>query len=156
MSHRPRHATSWILTGLLVAAAVGLTTSAVGANHAVLIGYGNSTTGPAKPSAASKGTFSISGGLTGLYPGDAAPLVLSVFNPNSAPITVTSITTTVGKASSACQAKNLSITPFQGSLTVGPGGSAQVSVTAAMAYSAPNACEGVVFPLQYAGVGQAG
>jgi hypothetical protein len=90
-----------------------------------------------------------------MYPGDSQLLVLTIFNPNKVHVTVTSITTTVGSASSGCPASDFYVTPFTGSLAVPPFHERSAAVIATMAHSAPNACQGAVFPLTYSGLGHA-
>jgi len=134
----------------------------------MLLGYGTSAlqtqlAAPAKhqaaaassPQAASSAggeTFIITGKVSGLYPGSTFPLVLTVTNPYSFAITVTSITTTVSNASSTCLAANVNVSSFSGHLLVGAGKTAKTAVTAKMLHSAPNPCQGVVFPLRYSGL----
>jgi hypothetical protein len=78
--------------------------------------------------------------------------VLTVSNPQTASITVTSITTAVGAPSSSCAASNVSVASDAGKLVVAAGGKAKVTVHVTMAHSAPNACKGKVFPFHYTGV----
>lgn len=101
-------------------------------------------------------TFTISGKVLGLYPGKTLPLTLTVTNPNKFSITVTSSTTSISNASSACTAPHLKVTSFSGSLVVGALNSAKVKVNTTLLHSAPNACQGVEFPLHYTGSGTGG
>lgn len=103
------------------------------------------------PSAANTAAFTISGKVSGLYPGAVRSLKLTVTNHESFAIVVTSLTTTVGAARATCGASNLTVTSFSGRLRVPARGKASTSVHAKMAHSAPNACQGAVFPLRYAG-----
>ena len=158
----------------LAAVAAGLATCALGAagsagplQGGLLVGYGsNIATAQPVPgaahaapgtrhrrrhNAAATGSFSISGKVTGLYPGKTLSLVLSVKNPQTFSITVTSITTAVSNASSTCLAANVTVTAFSGSLVVGAGKTGKVTVKATMAHSAPNACQGAFFPFHYTG-----
>ena len=157
MSRRLRYATSGAIAALLVAAAaLAVADSPVGPAHVVFVGYGWSDRPVQRASvaAASKRSFAISGSMNGLFPGATLPIVLSVFNPNNTQITVTSISTTVGNASSKCHAGYLTVAAFSGSLPVASGQTVSVAVDATMSHSAPNSCEGVVFPLHYSGLGQ--
>lgn len=149
-----RRATGLALTGLLVAA-VPLACTALGSpgGQHVLAGHGRSDQPALAAPSTSNHQFHIAGGLGGLFPGTASPLVLSVYNPNKVAITVTSITTTVGDASTGCPATYLSVASFGGSLAVGPKQTATVAVPAQLSHSAPDACQGAVFPLRYSGVG---
>ena len=102
-------------------------------------------------SAGAKQGFGISGSADGLYPGASRSLTLTVTNPFPFSIVVTTISTTVSAASSTCGATNLSVATFAGQLSVQAKGTSQTNVTATMAHGAPNACQGVSFPLQYSG-----
>ena len=156
----------------LPALAVGLTASAAlgvdhdgggGAPSSALVGYGfggsYATTGPAPETTAasstSRGYFSISGGVAGLYPGLVEPYVVSVYNPNNFQITVTSISTVVTSPASKCAASNLAVSGFSGHLVVPGKQTAHTTVVATMAHSTPNPCQGVIFTLHYTGVGAA-
>ena len=142
------------MVGLLVAVAFSYAVTRGGQHPGtVLTGYGASP-GPAVASSSTRSAFGIHGGTTGLYPGRSQPLELTVTNPQSFAITVTSITTAVGPASAACPAADLQVGPFGGSLAVPAGGRAAVAVTATLAGAAPDACQGALFPLQYTGQGQ--
>jgi hypothetical protein len=153
-----------IAIGLLIAIGTARSSAAPQTpSHFLLVGYGTSSQGTqpapaATHTAAGAGSplqsipFTISGKVSGLYPGKTLSLVLKITNPNTVSITVTSITTTVSNASSTCVAANAKVTSFSGHLVVGAGKSATTTVHATMVHSAPNACQGVVFPLHYSGV----
>lgn len=118
---------------------------------AVLTGIGAA---PAACGSSPSGTapaFTISGDVSGLYPGASLPLHLTVLNRERFPIVVTSITTSVSDAGALCAGSNLSVTSFNGTLTLPAGGVNAVTVSATMLPSAPDACQGHVFPLQYRG-----
>lgn len=97
-------------------------------------------------------SFKISGSASGLYPGKAVPLVLTVTNPLRFAITVTSLSVSVSSASRACVASDLKVPPFAGHLTVRARRSAHVTLHAAMIDGAPNACQHAHFPLRYRAV----
>lgn len=128
-----------------------------------LVGYGSSVKQqPASAAGIARGadgnaapTFAISGKVSGLYPGKTLPLVLTVSNPNKYGITVRSISTAVGNASSLCVAANVLVTSFTGALFVGPAATGKATVHATMVHSAPNACKGAVFAFHYKGTGTA-
>lgn len=137
-----------------VLASVGV---AGGSDHVRLTGSGGAEVGGPTPSmpraaAATPTPFAITGKVAGLYPGGSRPLVLTVSNPNTVKIVVTSITTTVSSPSTKCPASLVTVTPFSGSHTVAANGSGHVTVTATLAHSAPNACKGVHFPFLYTGL----
>jgi hypothetical protein len=79
-------------------------------------------------------------------------LVLTVTNPEHFPIEVTSLTVTVLDATPLCKATNIQVSPFSGPLVVPGNGSATTHLTIQLAHSAPDACQGVVFPLSYSGI----
>ncbi len=131
-----------------------------------LVGYGGVAAGASAASGAgpttaqavqatTKKKFPIGGGVTGLYPGRVLPLVLTVTNTKHAAITVTSISTVVSGASSQCGAVNVQVTNFSGDLHVKAKGKATTTVEVSMAHSAPDACQGALFPFQYLGVAKA-
>jgi hypothetical protein len=152
---------------LLIAAGAVCSTGASdgAANRAGLVGYGSSTSDerPASgvvlaPDAGNASTrsvatsFSISGSVTGLYPGAARPLVLTVTNPFPFAITVTSIKSKISNASTLCAATYLTVSSFSGRVGLPAHQTAHVSVVASMLHSAPDACQGANFPLHYAGL----
>jgi len=120
-----------------------------------LVGFGRSSghdkTYSGQNVSAAAAAFSIAGNVAGLYPGKTLPLVLSVTNSQASAITVTSITTTVGNASSVCTAKYLKVTHFGGHLHVGPKKTAKTTVKVTLLHVAPNGCQDAVFPFTYSG-----
>lgn len=150
------------LLGVL-AVSTGGSASRHSTDHVVLSGYGSFGLTSAEPSqissalreARANGTFRIAGSVSGLFPGSSRQLKLTVSNPQTFPIVVTSIATAVQNASASCTAANLSVSAFSGQLSVPAFGSAKVTVLAKLAYSAPNACIGSKFPLVYSGLGKA-
>lgn len=145
---------AWAAVTLLIgtAALASESGSHDGANLVGLSGRGSaSETGHAGSSAVTSAAFTISGKVGGLYPGAVRSLKLTVTNHQSYAIVVTSLTTKVGAASTACGASNLTVASFSGRLRVPARGKASTSVHATMAHSAPNACQGAVFPLHYTG-----
>jgi hypothetical protein len=118
-------------------------------------GYGpNSTPAEATssaPTTVSNG-FRISGSVDGLFPGKVAPLALKVTNPQKFAIVVKSLSVSVSNASATCTASNVGVTSFSGALSVPAGASAVATVRITLLHSAPNACQGAVFPLYYYGV----
>lgn len=177
MQRRPIPATSRNLLGprtpivtrvagvVAVAAALALCVqgSVSSAGHhepAILVGYGSNLAtaqqGPAARATVparlySVSWFSIAGTVNGLYPGKTLPLALTISNPLPVAITVKSITTTVSNASSTCNAVNVAVTAFSGTLVVPSHRSAKATVKATMRRAAPNACQGKLFPFHYTG-----
>jgi hypothetical protein len=154
-TRRVLRAGGWAAVTLLIAtAALASESGAHGGTYAVsLSGRGTAAEQPpaAGAPALSSTSFTISGKAGGLYPGAVLPLRLTVTNKLTVPIVVTSLTTTVGAASTSCGASNLTVTPFSGQLSVPAKGKAKTTVQVSMAHSAPNACQGAVFPLHYSG-----
>jgi hypothetical protein len=154
--------------GTLLAACILVTAgSGAAADGASLVGHGTSGK-PAQPlsgvddqsapdgvGARATSSFSISGSAAGLFPGKTVALVLTVTNPFTVSITVTSITATVSNASSGCVAAKLKVTSFSGHLLIGAGKARKVTLKVSMYRSAPNACQGAEFPFQYAGLATA-
>lgn len=128
-----------------------------GAGHQAdfaVVGAGAATVTPsvsAPATSSERSGFSISGSVSGLYPGASLPLVLTVSNPHAFAIDVTSVTTSVGTPNAGCASSKLTVTPFAGNLVVADHATATLTVTATLSHDAPDACQGVVFPLQYSG-----
>ena len=162
LGRRALRATLFGMAALSSMLAVGLAANPVAppAQQIVLVGYGSSslqsalgtTSSPAAPQTQTTGSFTIAGSVAGLYPGLTVPMVLTISNPKSFPIVVTSIKTTVGAASAACSASNLAVTAFSGQLLVPALGSAGTTVQVSMAQSASDVCQGATFPLIYLGL----
>ena len=95
--------------------------------------------------------FIVSGQVENLRPGGSRPMVLTVRNPNSVGIRVTSLTVRAGAASAACQASSLTLPQWTGSLVVPKNGSATLTVQVSLQSSAPDACQGAQWPLTYGG-----
>ena len=133
-------------TGVGLAGTTHLATPAV----TTLVGYGTSIPAPAAEVRA--GQFTIRGRVSHLYPGESTRLVLTVTDPFAFPITVTSLTTTVGNASAPCVAANLHVGGFSGALRVAAGRSRTVGVQVTLRRSTPDACQGRTFPLTYHGL----
>jgi hypothetical protein len=161
-----RIAESAVLCALLVVGIMGAVSSAANPGAASLVRYGPSREQTTQASGAVRlapdaaggrlvTSFSITGSVAGLFPGKRLPLVLTVTNPEKVTITVTSISTTVGKASRGCLAANLKVTKFSGHLVVAAGKKAKATVEVTMAHSAPNACQGTHFPFHFSGLASA-
>lgn len=144
------------LLGTAVAAVLASVGVAGGSSDIPVTGSGIAAVGAstrvAAPRAASGGIFAITGNVADLYPGASLPLVLTVSNPESFSIVVTSITTTVGSPSAQCPGTLMTVTPFSGQQAVPALGSSHVTVTASLAHAAPDACQGAIFAFSYAGL----
>ncbi len=96
--------------------------------------------------------FIVSGHVENLAVGGSRPMVLTVQNPNSVAIRVTSLTVSASAASSACPASALNLPQWTGSLLVPEkGGTASVTVTVGLKSTAPNACQNARWPFAYGG-----
>ena len=135
----------WLAIGL---AGAGLLVAAAGFASAHP-GSGSPPTG-----GASRAGFSISGSASGLYPGETAPLTLTVTNPQPFNIQVNSIKTTVGAASASCKGSLLAVGGLSGVLMVPADGTATTAVQTTFSHTAPDACQGVLFPLSFTAKGQ--
>lgn len=93
--------------------------------------------------------FSVSGSVSGLFPGAHTDLVVTVINAMPFAIRVTQLSTTVGDASATCTAANLAVGGFTGTRDVSAKGSATVALAVTMSRAAGDACQGAHFPLQY-------
>jgi hypothetical protein len=129
-----------IVAGLTAVAVVGI----LGGRQLALAGQQSTAPGH---------NFTLSGSVAGLLPGKPVPLRLTVSNPDSQPIRLTSATATARAASSACPAGLLSVTTFSGTpqTVVAARGQAVIELTVTLSAQAPNACKLVSFPLTYAG-----
>lgn len=106
-------------------------------------------------------TFTISGSLDGLYPGDGTAdqpeyVYLTVDNPNNQAIEVTSLSLSVGDASSTCTADNLAPARETVSFSVVVPKNSQVGGTTfampiRMLATAPDDCQRAIFPLTLSG-----
>jgi hypothetical protein len=107
----------------------------------------------------SSGTdFTITGSVVGLAPGVTGSLVLTVTNPKSVPITVQTLSASPSATSPApatCPFSNLDLSQavFNGpGFVVGPkNGTATRSLPISLKSTAGDGCQGVTFPLDYAG-----
>ena len=113
--------------------------------------------GPAAPTGStnSSNVFTISGTVSGLFPGATLPLVLTVTDTKNYAITVSSISAVVSSQTTGCAGSNVTISSFTGSLAVAAKHSAHTTVSAQMSHGAPDACQGAKFKILYSGSGAA-
>jgi hypothetical protein len=97
--------------------------------------------------------FTLSGSVEGLFPGRTVDLGVTVQNPQSLRLTVNTADVSVGDASTACLAANLSAQGFAGSVTVGPHGTTTIPVELQLLDTAPDGCQGAAFPLTFHATG---
>jgi hypothetical protein len=140
---------------LLAITGVGLLTfgafSVVGSSAAPKPKAGGQGNGQANGQANGHEDFVVSGQVENLRPGGSRPMVLTVRNPNSVGIRVTSLTVRAGNASTACQASSLTLPQWTGSLVVPKNGTGTLTVQVSLKPTAPDACQGARWPLTYGG-----
>lgn len=90
----------------------------------------------------------ISGNLTGMVPGVAGSLVLTVRNDGSEPAMVSGLTARVTAAPAGCPAGALGIGTWQGELAVPAHGAAKAVLPAVLGSSAAG-CKGATWSLAY-------
>jgi hypothetical protein len=132
---------------------VGRTASA--AASALLIGTlaaGGALAGSSGPPPSSRG-FTVTGSVSGLYPGGRAWLPATVRNPYRRPLRLLSLTAVVRRGRRACSGANLEVRPFRGRLTVPPRRSRVVRLRVRMPLTAAPECNGARFPLVFRGRG---
>lgn len=103
------------------------------------------------PTGGSGTPFTITGTVQDLMPGVQGSLLLTAHNPNSVPISVTSLQVATSSAPAACPASNLTTTDFTGTLDVPANSTATQSVPISLAAVAPDGCQNVSFSLTYTG-----
>ena len=111
---------------------------------------GGPGTGTGSATAATVSGFTIAGAVPGLYPGVHRALVLTLTNPNSAPIRVVALSVHVADANPDCPGSLLSF----GALTpaaVPPHAQATATLDTSLSASAGDACRGVSWSLTFSG-----
>lgn len=103
--------------------------------------------------AAPTNDFTMSADFTGLYPGARLTAPVTVHNSRSFAIDVKAATVLVADASPTCVAGNVVAHSFSGDVRVPANGTTTVPVRMEMVASAPDACQGAVFPLTFAAEG---
>jgi hypothetical protein len=95
--------------------------------------------------------FAIAGEVDGLYPGATATLDARLTNPYPFAIRVISATATAQDASVACPASMLVIGDAQAEVEIPARASGSVPLAVRMVRSAPDACQGAIWPLEFTG-----
>jgi hypothetical protein len=108
-------------------------------------------TGVSASSARAQDGFAISGEVDGLFPGADVTLDARVTNPHPFAIRVMSTSATVLDASEGCPASMLQVGDSQAPVEVPPGGTGIVPLDVRMSRNAPDACQGVTWPLRFTG-----
>ncbi|MEP6623649.1 MAG: hypothetical protein ABJC79_04350 [Acidimicrobiia bacterium] len=120
------------LFALLILSLVMLTASGVGIAHA-----------------ASDRDFMLSADFRGLYPNADLVVPVSVYNPQRYDLAVHAATAIVSDASPQCPASNVIAQTFSGDVVVRSHERSIVPVRMQMLATAPDACQGAVFPLTF-------
>jgi hypothetical protein len=107
------------------------------------------TSAPAAKHPISRPALRISGTVRGLYPGARRVLRLSVRNTRGFPVRVVSLKVRVGNASRACRRRQVRIARVRRSFVVRAHRSRRITVRVTMLRTAPDACQGAVFPLRF-------
>ena len=102
--------------------------------------------------AASK-SMTLTGSVSGLYPGLTRQLTVTITNPQTFAVTITQASVTAGAATASCGTKYLTAGPVAGlPLTIPTGGAGQVTAPITLTPQSPDACQRVQFPLSFAAV----
>lgn len=168
----------WLIVGVLAAAgtSTGLLLSHGSKPSAKVlgekvIGSGSSSTSGDSSAASNNGngkgnggnpspghSFTISGGVQGLFPGVTSKLFLTVTNPNNQAMTVTGLTATLQSVSGAtgcnASASNLTVGSYSGGqFDVAKNSSVASSgfIPLSLPTSVANACQGATYNLTYSG-----
>lgn len=102
--------------------------------------------------ATAQSDFEVGGEIAGLYPGIDTTLQATVTNPQSFPIEVTSVAVQVADLSPECPGSLLRFGSIRASVVISAGATALVPVAVQMDRAAPDACQGVVWPLEFRAV----
>jgi hypothetical protein len=111
-------------------------------------------TGPAAANAPVRPPLRVSGSVRGLYPGAHLRLRLTVRNGRGFPIRVVSLKVRVGNASRSCRRRQLRVGRLRRPLVVRAHRSRRTALPVTMLRSAPDACQGAVFPLKFRASGR--
>jgi hypothetical protein len=95
--------------------------------------------------------WTLSGEVTGLYPGHPMTLEVRVANPSDSTMHVTSIDTIVASTTVGCAASQLTVNRFDGDIAVPATSTVTVPVRVLLATEAPGACIGATFDLRFTG-----
>ncbi|MFD8493960.1 LEA type 2 family protein [Amycolatopsis sp. NPDC059657] len=132
-------------TAIALAAAGALTMAGVAYAAWSSSGAGS---GSVTSTTALNSTISPTGTSDALYPGAAKTFTITVNNPNSYPVKVTSISTGSSAADGGCGAGSVTSDAVSNpSGTIGANGSATYTLTAHMTTDADDACQGKTFSL---------
>lgn len=134
-----------IAVGLLVVSA----SIALAADRLPRLHGGSDANGLGSASSAQTPSVKITGHVAGMYPGRVAVVRVRVKNPSSTTVLVKKVSATVGDAGPGCDSAYLVVKRAPKTLHIRPGGRAKVKLLATMVPDAPDACQGVAFPLTF-------
>lgn len=137
------------LTGVAVARAAALT---AGVAAVAGLGFGAQDAVLSMRPTGAEGALGISGDVGGLVPGGpVVPLRLTLRNAGRAATTVTTVRATPAAPAGAptCAARFLVVGDWHGTVTVGPGASARVTLGVRLDAATPDACANASWGLVY-------
>ena len=108
----------------------------------------------AAPASHAQDGFEISGEVEALYPGADVTLEAAVTNPHPFAIRVTSAGATVLDAGAVCPASMIQVHHAEPDVVIPAHSTGTVSLRIRMSRSAPDACQGVTWPLRFSGVAE--
>jgi hypothetical protein len=91
----------------------------------------------------------VHGHVSGLYPGGRKQMRIVVRNHETFTVRVTQVTARVSNASSTCRSRNVRIVRFTGSRAIAGHGRIRIYLPTRMRRRAPNACQGLRFPVTF-------
>jgi hypothetical protein len=90
----------------------------------------------------------LRGRVAGLFPGEQRPLVVTLANRTDRLVRVSRVVVHPSRAAKGCGADQLRARPVRTNVVIEPDRRAAVSVPVRLAPTAPDACQGVTFPLR--------
>jgi hypothetical protein len=109
---------------------------------------GGALAGSSAPYPSSRG-FSVSGSVSGLYPGGKAWLPAKVRNPYRRPLRLHSLKVVVRGGRRACSGSNLQVRPFSGRIVIQPRRTRVIRLLVRMPLTAAPECNGARFRLDF-------
>jgi hypothetical protein len=91
----------------------------------------------------------LSGHVDGLYPGAVTSMRVEIRNGSGRPVLLRSVRAIVGDAGPGCKSQNLWTRRFRGRRELQARSSVPVTVRIGMLATAPDACQGARFPLDF-------
>jgi hypothetical protein len=92
---------------------------------------------------------SVTGHAGGLYPGKVAKLHVVVRNTSPSQIVVRRVSARVGDAAPGCSGSVLRVKPLRAHMRIRPGKRVRTKLVVTMLPIAPDACQGVTFPITF-------